>query len=166
MISIVSDGVHTHSNSLHSFSPSKAKYIYICKYIYIYIYIHHIIHLYIYISLSLSVSLPLLIHFIYTYICMLYYVEFVYPRISTYTCPPRAQMAATNAMLQRSMCVRLTRQLQGMGTAPCFTCHSRIASDSGMLEHILNPQHGAHTVKQNQQAMQCSCNNTPKITQT
>ena len=91
---------------------------------------------------------------------MLYYVEtlpdiFDYPCISTYTCPPRAQMAATKAaMLQRSMCARLTRQLQGMGTAPCFTCHSRIASDSGMLEHILNPQHGAHTVWQNQQAMQ------------
>ena len=111
--------------------------------------------IYIYPSVSIIhiyISLSLLIHFIYIY--MLYYVEtlpdiFDYPCISTYTCPPRAQMAATKAaMLQRSMCARLTRQLQGMGTAPCFTCHSRIASDSGTLEHILNPQHGAHTVWQ------------------
>jgi hypothetical protein len=49
VISIVPDGVHTHSNSLYPFSPSKARYIYI----------YPSYNTFIYISLSL------LIHFIY-----------------------------------------------------------------------------------------------------
>ena len=108
------------------------------------IYIYPSYNTYIYLSLSWFIL------FIYVILCgnIARYVC-LSTHFNLYICPPRAQMAATKAaMLQRSMCARLTRQLQGMGTAPCFTCHSRIASDSGMLEHILNPQHGAHTVWQ------------------